>query len=277
VCDDIRAEDASRSAAGGRLSDCTGPDTTEADLDPADFWRPYRGAVSLTFDDGRPSQLRKAIPSLEKRGFRGSFYLNPRGDAWQERLSPWEAAARNGHEIGNHSLSHICSNNLQSCPGGLDDIGPQEVEADILAAQARLEGVAPHQREWSFAYPCYQTHVGRGKGRESYVPVVARHFLCGRAGGEYGIANQPDLVDLACVHGLATDRMSGFEMVGLVESLACSGQWVVLAFHDIDGPRLTVGAYDFGLLLEYLHRRSGEVWTAPVCEVAEKIASCVKP
>jgi hypothetical protein len=103
--------------------------------------------------------------------------------------------------------------------------------------------------------------------------VVAKHFLSGRAGGEYGIANHPGFVDLACTHALATDRMSGFEMLGLVEGLASKGQWVILVFHEIDGARLTVGNYDFHLLVDYLHRRSGEIWTAPVVEVARKIAA----
>ena len=245
----------------------------EGTVNHSAFWKPYTGAVSLTFDDGRPCQLQKAIPMLNKFGLRGSFYINPRGDAWRERLAPWAEVAQAGHEVGNHTLSHFCSNNLIGRPGGLDDHSLEDVEADILAAQERLAEIAPHQRHWSFAYPCYQTFVGRGNTHQSYVPVVARHFICGRAGGEYGIANIPHLVDLACVHGLATDRMSGFEMIGLVEALASKGQWVILTFHDIDGSRLTVGAYDFNLLLDYLQRRSDAIWTAPIAEVAEKIAA----
>ena len=236
------------------------------------FWPPHLGAVSLTFDDGRASQLQKAIPAMDSFGIRGTFYLNPRGGRWEEHTERWAEVARTGHEIGNHSLSHFCSGNLTGRAGGLEDRSLAEVEADILAAQERLEGVAPHQKQWTFAYPCYQTFVGRATERQSYVPVVARHFLSGRAGGEYGIGNLPDLVDLACTHGLATDRMSGFEMIGLVEALATVGQWVILVFHDIDGPRLTVGGYDFNLLLEYLQRRSNEIWTAPVTEVAARIA-----
>ena len=65
-------------------------------------------------------------------------------------------------------------------------------------------------------------------------------------------------------------------MVGLVEALAMQGQWVNLVFHDIDGARLTVGGYDFNMLLEYLQRRSNEVWTAPAVEVSEKIATFQK-
>src|SRR5438034_1214932 len=46
------------------------------------------GVVSLTFDDGMTSQLQIGIPMLNDHGLPGTFYLNPRGDDWPERLEP---------------------------------------------------------------------------------------------------------------------------------------------------------------------------------------------
>ncbi|GAG20862.1 unnamed protein product, partial [marine sediment metagenome] len=80
----------------------------------------------------------------------------------------------------------------------------------------------------------------------------------------------------ACLWSMPTDRMSGFEMIGLVEGLVSKGQWVIFTFHEIDGARLTVGSYDFNMLLDYLHRRSNEIWTAPVAEIAKKVAGFQK-
>lgn len=70
-----------------------------------------------------------------------------------------------------------------------------EMENDILNAQERLEKLVPHQTGWTFAYPCYCTDVGRGETRHSYIPIVARHFLAGRAAGEYGFGNHPEWAD----------------------------------------------------------------------------------
>ncbi len=241
------------------------------DLDA--FWSPYRGAVSLTFDDGTANQLRKAIPPMDRLGLRGTFYLVPKERDWKKRYAPWTAVARSGHEIGNHTLSHACAGNFGGvAQGGLEDMTVQEIESDVLAAQERLVQIAPDQTRWTFCYPCYCTFVGRAETRQSYVPIVARHFLAGRAGGEYGFANHPAAVDLSCAWGLATERMSGFEMIGLVEELTSRGQWVILVFHEIDGSRLTVGSHEFHMLLNYLHRRRDVIWTAPVVEVAQKIA-----
>lgn len=237
-----------------------------------ELWAPFAGAVSLTFDDGRQSQLDEAIPAMDRLGIKGTFYLNPAGAGWDRNRAAWQAAAARGHEIGNHTLSHSCSSNI-SGSGGVEEMTLEEIESDILAAQERLVEIAPQQKGWSLAYPCNQSHVGRGISRKSYVPVVARHFLAGRAAGEYGLANHPAGVDLACAWGLDTSRMSGFEMIGLVEELTNRGRWVVLIFHEIDGPCLSVSGCDFEMLLGYLHRNAERIWTAPFVEVAQYIAN----
>ena len=68
-----------------------------------------QAAVSLSFDDGMPSQLARAVPMLDRAGFQGTFYLNPR-DGWGRDLEPWRAVAAGGHELGNHTVTHPCSN-----------------------------------------------------------------------------------------------------------------------------------------------------------------------
>ena len=239
-----------------------------------EFWSPWVGAVSLTFDDGQSAvgQLDKAIPAMDAKGIKGTFYLRPKGEDWDRTREAWRAAAAHGHEIGNHTLSHTCSGNF-SGGGGLETKTLDDIEADILAAQDRLAEIAPRQNDWTFCYPCYLSHVGRGASRQSYVPVVARHFLAARAGGEYGFGNHPASVDVHHVWGLDTSLMSGFEMIGLVDELTSRGRWVVLAFHAIEGARLSVTGHDFALLLGYLQRNSERIWTAPMVEVARRVAA----
>jgi hypothetical protein len=235
------------------------------------FWLPYQGGVSLTFDDGTENQLEKAVPVLEEFGFKGTFYINPNGADWETRLRPWKEVAARGHEIGNHTLTHPCPNNVLGQSGGLEDITLAEIEQDILTAQERLIQLAPHQAQWTFAYPCYATFVGSGIHHQSYVPVIASHFLAGRMAGEYGFGNNPAVVDLAYCWSLPVERMSGYEMIGLVEEITARGGWAILVFHEIDGARLTVGSYDFRMLLDHLQRRSDSILTAPVMEIANKI------
>lgn len=237
------------------------------------FWGTFRGGVSLTFDDGIPCHLDVAVPALEERGLKGSFYLTPRGDDWRQRLAPWREVAAAGHEIGNHTLSHTCSANYTGVRAGLEFSSLDRIETDILGAQQRLQELLPDRDTWTFCYPCYCTFVGRGERRQSYVPVVAEHFVAGRAGGEYGFGNHPAAVDLACFWGQAAERMSAFEMIGLAEELTHRGQWVVFVFHAIDGHRLSVAGEDFLALLDFLARRRDTIRTDTVAAIAGDIAA----
>lgn len=66
--------------------------------------------LALTFDDGTLDHLEIAAPELEKRGWRGTFYINPQSnDRARSRWLNWDGIRelhRRGHEIGNHSMSH---------------------------------------------------------------------------------------------------------------------------------------------------------------------------
>ena len=214
----------------------------------------------------------KVVPALDEFGLKGSFYLNPGGADWRSRLAAWQAVAAGGHEIGNDTLTYPCPNNIQGRQGGFEDLSLAGIEADILEAEARLEQLVPRRARWTFAYPCYGTTVGRGANRQSYTPFVAARFLAGRVWGEYGFGNHPAVVDLACAWSQSVERMSGHEMIGLVEEITAQGRWAILVFHEIDGARLTVGSYDFRMLLNHLRRRAAAIFTAPMAEVRDKIA-----
>lgn len=63
-------------------------------------------AVSFTFDDGLPNQFSKALPILDKYGFKGTFFIvtdwATRDDIWQTL----KEMSENGHEIASHTLTH---------------------------------------------------------------------------------------------------------------------------------------------------------------------------
>jgi peptidoglycan/xylan/chitin deacetylase (PgdA/CDA1 family) len=229
------------------------------------------GAVSLTFDDGMPSQLALAIPLLDEHELRATFYVNPRGDAWLAWLEPWRNAAVAGHEIGNHSLTHPCSSSFDfTAPDrGLESLTLADVEADVLEAERRLREAIPEQPRRSFGYPCYLDYVGQGPTRQSYVPVIARHFVAARGKGE--IPNHPVRSDLHHLWSFPVERMSGAELIGLAERAAATGRWSILTFHGISQGHLSVAETDLRELCAFLARQRGRIWTAPVATVAERL------
>lgn len=242
------------------------------------FWSPpHTAALSLTFDDGTPSHLEIVIPELEKRGLRGTFYLNPRGDednasprSWRKALEPWLPAAQAGHEMGNHTLNHPCSLNIDiDWAPNLLTMTLADLEADLREAQRRLSSMFPDQKATSFAYPCYETSLGRGLNRVSYVPLVARYFIAGRARGE--LANDPAYCDLHSLSSVNVERQTGAFLIGLAELALAQGRWAILTFHGIDEGHLPVSQPDFIDFLDHLARRRDQLWVAPVAEVAAYI------
>ena len=68
-----------------------------------------KGAVSITFDDGYPSQVTNAVPLLNARNLKGSFFAVTR-PCWIDSHVSWETyrnVASQGHEIGSHTVSHL--------------------------------------------------------------------------------------------------------------------------------------------------------------------------
>lgn len=233
------------------------------------------GAVSLTFDDGLRSQLELAIPLLNDRGLRATFYLNPRGkdpgsEDWFQRWIGWREVAEQGHELGNHSLTHPCSQALgnkvlERC---LETMTLEEIEADVLEAEKRLRLLTGNP-ERSFAYPCYQDFVGAGEKRQSYVPIIARHFIAARGTGEYP-DNHPLTCDLHYLWSLRAEFLRGAELIGWVEWSMRRGRWIILTFHGVDEGHLPVSRLALQELCDFL-AQSREIWTAPVVTVAKRI------
>ncbi|MBI4556202.1 MAG: polysaccharide deacetylase family protein [Candidatus Hydrogenedentes bacterium] len=193
-------------------------------------WPPgKRMALSLTFDDARPTQLESGVPVLNELGVNATFYLFcPNVEV---RREAWRAAAAKGHEMGNHSLTHPCSGNFSFAQkNALEDFTLERMEQELLVASQKLQellNITPK----TFAYPCGQTFVGRGTHVKSYVPLIAKHFLAGR-GWLSERHNVPGFCDLAQLYGCSFDRLTFDQMKPMLDTAAAEGGWLVLAGHD---------------------------------------------
>jgi peptidoglycan/xylan/chitin deacetylase (PgdA/CDA1 family) len=240
---------------------------------PAKFAWPEgrRAAVSLTFDDGRPSQIDTGLPLLEKLGIRATFFVLP-GNV-EKRLEGWKRAVELGHEIGNHSMTHPCTANYAfSRANALEDYDLGRISADIDRAQQairRLLGVTPV----SFAYPCGQSFVGRGGASRSYVPLVAERFLLGR--GYMGeAANDPAVFDVAQAMGTPFDDMAPGDAVKLVEAAAREGRWIIFVGHDIGERKFqSVDSAAIEAIAAYAKNPANGIWLDTAGAVARWIQS----
>lgn len=115
----------------------------------------YRGdkacAISYTFDDGLAEHYTMAAPQLERRGFRGTFFINGSKvnkdsrhvkDTTRVTWPQLREMARNGHEISNHGWAH---RNFAKFPFAA-------IKEDILKNDSAIfanTGIMPR----TFAYP----------------------------------------------------------------------------------------------------------------------------
>ena len=202
-------------------------------MKPAFAWPAgVRGALSLTFDDSRPSQIEQGVPLFERFGVRATFYVMPA--AVRQRQDAWRHAVASGHEAGGHTLSHPCTCNFSFSASrelNLENMTLDQMGAEIAESNAQIESLVG-VRPVSFAYPCGQKFVGRGERIQSYVPLIARHYLTGR-GWRDEYFNAPDRCDLAQLAGVEFDGLDFDQVRPQIAEAATSGNWLVLAGHDI--------------------------------------------
>ncbi len=230
-----------------------------------------KAAVSLTFDDARSSQVEKGTALLDRFGAKATFYVVP--DAVEHHLAGWKKAVEAGHEIANHSLVHPCSGNfVWARDKALENYTLDTMRAELEAANQKLNallGVTPV----SFAYPCGQKTVGRGRQTQSYVPIIAEMFTSGR-GWRDEAASDPGYVDLAQLTGVEMDGMSFEEVLELLEQAKAGGFWIVLSGHEMDtaGPQ-TTRLDMLEQLIPYLQDPDNGFWLGTVEEIAEYVAA----
>lgn len=118
------------------------PDLPEPIVDPM-VPTPGETVVTLTFDDGRASNVR-AAQILSSRGLRGTFFVNSGGIDQPGFLAlsdlDW-IATNSGNEIAGHTATHA----------ELDKLGPEQVRQEICDDRATLMDWGFPVR--NFAYP----------------------------------------------------------------------------------------------------------------------------
>jgi len=237
--------------------------------------QPYEGAVTLSFDDGRPSQWELALPVLNPRGLRATFYVPAMKDRLHDHADVWRAAVAQGHEVGNHTVRHRCSANFQFCKPEecLEFLTLAQIEEDVLEASRQIRQVIPRQEGFTFCYPCYQSYVGMGETRQSYVPVIARNFIAARGRGE--VANHPELVDLHYLCSQPFYDAPASAMIQEIEQGVAKGCWAILTFHGI--VREPVGRAtlerELAAVADHLVANKRRIWTDTVYRIAQHITS----
>lgn len=203
-------------------------------------WRDNKTcAFSMGADDSIHSQLDFMIPEMLKRGFAGTFWINPGrgttgewGFCWESRRDEWLAAARKGCDFGNHTVYHVGARYYA------------EAEYEIGESARIIWAANPGQK--------LQLFKGGGGTTWNVAPeevdeILAKYYCVrGRGGG----------VDDNCIDA-GSDALKGY-----VDAAIREGSWHLIACHGV-GPTaewLPTSGEAFVALLDYLVEKKDLVW-----------------
>ncbi len=202
-------------------------------------------AISLMYDDSLNSQLDNAVPVLRQHGITASFYLTLTAPTVMTRIDEWRALAKQGYELGNHTVFHSCSASLPNRDwvdpnNNLDNYNIAKITQELKLANSFLHAL-DGQKERTFSPPCGDRHVAKG---QFYWPEIADMFVAvkGLEGSDKSFVNIWEPSDV-----------SAKALIDRVELEAAKGtQLFTLVIHGVGGDYLSLSSEAHAALVAYL-------------------------
>lgn len=221
------------------------PDTQDTlpwfSIYPARWYGNSQAACSITFDDGTLDQYLIAVPELDARAIKGTFFVitGPRAAGyWQDGntnrlLFNWDQARElheKGHEIASHTANHV---DLRAHP----HLAGTEIRDAYEALRQELS--LPYL--FSLGWPYWRSSPMANE-------QARRFHYAARAGGIHGAAGSPQLggangnspEDYMMIGSraiLSTDTMA--KLAPVFDEVHGNGGWLVPSFHGIDDGLIT--------------------------------------
>jgi peptidoglycan/xylan/chitin deacetylase (PgdA/CDA1 family) len=218
-----------------------------------------KAAVNLSYDDALDSQLDHAIPTLNKYGLKGTFYLQLSSPAIDKRLPEWRAAAAKGHELANHTLFHQCS---KSKPGrdwvevgrDLDKLTVAQMKEQVLMANTMLYAI-DGKRERTFTAPC----IDKEAGGQNYVDAVKSEFVAIKLESG-GVVEDMNKLDPYAVGVTFPSGVTGQQLIDIVKEAAAKGTMINFTFHGVGCDHLMTSSEAHEELVKYLAANKNIYW-----------------
>jgi peptidoglycan/xylan/chitin deacetylase (PgdA/CDA1 family) len=223
-----------------------------------------KGAVSITFNSGFPSQY-NAVPELRNQGLKATFYRTT-----SEISDPNDILdlVEDGHEIGSQGVTN---ESLTALFYGED---PNLVEYELYQSQAALQ-VLTGQDIVTLAYP-------RGDYDPNVIDLTDDYYITARStnplddNSPNGLnASSPILYELVVIetHGNGDGDSNAIAWLqDRVDLAVAEGKWAIEMIHDVNVPEGydNISTAALSEHMDYLANES-DVWVAPVGTVSEYI------
>jgi len=242
----------------------------KSEAQQVDQWNGKQCAVVLTYDDVLNVHLDNVIPCLDSAGFKGTFYIIGESTVLANRMSEWRLAAKHGHELGNHTLTHPCDSRMvgRSWVSPEKDLSKYSVDRainEIRVTNTLLQAI-DGKTERTFAYPCGDTKIDNVTFYDSL-----EHEFTGARGvkSSFQSLNKINLNDIDCFF---INGHTGGYMIDLVKKAMESHTLLVFMFHGVGGEHnINVSVEAHSQLIHYLKQHENDIWVAPMVDVANFI------
>ncbi|HEY4158817.1 MAG TPA: polysaccharide deacetylase family protein [Polyangiaceae bacterium] len=218
-------------------------------------WAGFKAAVSFSFDDALSSQI-DHYAELQATGVHLTFYLVSSNNATS---ATWTQAAKDGHELGNHTAHH-CHDDGTGCSWGSYD---GSLGAELDECTTHITQTFGQSDVWTAASPY---------GDLGYATPDATRFLLNRGvnGGLIAANDGTSPYALPC-HVAAmgeTQTTPGGGFNGATDAARTAGEWQIFLVHSLggDGGYNPVSVTDVVGALDYT-QTLGDVWADSVVHV----------
>jgi peptidoglycan/xylan/chitin deacetylase (PgdA/CDA1 family) len=236
----------------GLLAGCCSAQTSTFKVLP---WNNHEAALSLTFDDSRAVHLDVVASELNKRHLRATFFLIV---SKTTRLGDWQKLQSQGHEIGNHSVTHEHTTDLNKAGEELQVEDAKKFldsnfKSDVIIFAYPYTEASPGLSYWVKRYD-FAARGGRGDGSLVYIKSDVQPDW-------YALPSQPSYTK----YDTATYR-------GWVDKDISLKAWTILQIHGIGDASTGFEPIPSNTFIEFLDYVKGMeprgLWVAPFGEVA---------
>jgi peptidoglycan-N-acetylglucosamine deacetylase len=237
-----------------------------------------RAIICLTYDDGLESQLTTVLPQLDSVGLKATFFLNSIQGSSQsviightpEAVLGWTNAARNGHELANHTLFHACPGKL----GWDKTIAIENYTVDRMITEIKTENTLlalldPNSKKRAFAFPCNNYLIND----TDYISIIKKLDLItyARGGGDSSsvITNFKNLNPLKVPSWHVWTGTTLNQLIAFAEKVKKMGGMGVYQFHGVDGQVFQISKETHKEFLAYLKKHQDDYWVTTFSEAME--------
>ena len=204
-----------------------------------------KAAVSISVDDSFTSCRQE----LNAKGFKGTYYLLATNNFTQTQWDTFNGIYKEGHELGLHTLTHICN-------GYNESQLRYEIETNIDDIKTHINNISSSEIS-SIAWPCGTYSTAMGAIADDYLVSGRSYFV-----NELEDKNPADFMYLKSFNTphYNEPQYEPPNYMTVVDSAEAEGKWANLIFH---GECTDEGA------IAYIPTK--DVWEAPVGFVAKYI------